>query len=433
MTKALLHATALGALGAVAVLAVSGRLPPPRVATPFGPAPMLALMGDSAQGPLSGGPEPWIEHVDTLRSGETLSDVLGRGGLGGSSLVRALRAARTLDERRAPAGLMVTVRKRIGQTPEEITFQLAPDRLLRVRRGADSGWVATEERIPWTTDTITVSGEIESTLYDAIDNGAIGLLPRLTRAELAWELADVYEYRLDMSRELHRGDSLRVLVERQRLPGGTSRLGGILAAHFSSLGTPIDAIRFSSGEGHAEYFDAAGRSLRAGFLRAPLAFRRISSKFGFRRHPILGIWRQHAGTDYVADAGTPVRSIGDGVVVIAGRSGGYGNLVEIRHRNGFISRYGHLRAFATGMRPGKAVAMGETIGYVGMTGLATAPHLHFEILVGGAQRDPAVALSRQEGRPVSDALRARFERERDALLSRLGLLRDTTSRQLAAR
>ena len=122
--------------------------------------------------------------------------------------------------------------------------------------------------------------------------------------------------------------------------------------------------------------------------------------FGGRRHPVLGIWRRHKGTDYAAAQGTPVRSIGDGVVVFAGRKGGYGNVIDIRHRNGFVSRYGHLRNFAKGISRGKRVAIGSTIGAVGRTGLATGPHLHFEVLVNGVQRDPRIALQMKGGEPI---------------------------------
>jgi len=195
------------------------------------------------------------------------------------------------------------------------------------------------------------------------------------------------------------------------------------------------AIRFapdSSAGGAADYFDPRGRSLRATFLRAPVEFRRISSGFGMRKHPILGIWREHKGTDYVAPMGTPVRSVGDGVVVFVGRKGGYGNAVDIRHRNGFVTRYGHLERFAANTRLGARVAIGQTIAYVGMTGLATGPHLHFEVLVDGAQRDPRVALSdRGSGEPVRETDRGAFGQTRDALMA--ALARAPLSAALATR
>ena len=152
---------------------------------------------------------------------------------------------------------------------------------------------------------------------------------------------------------------------------------------------------------------------------APLEFRRISSTFGSRFHPILGRWKNHKGTDYAASAGTPVRAIGDAVVIHAGWSGGYGNMLELRHRNGFVTRYGHLRGFAKGVRPGARVSIGQTVAFVGTTGLSTGPHLHFEVLVGGAQRDSRVALKSISGEPIGHGERGAFEQRRERMLAML--------------
>jgi murein DD-endopeptidase MepM/ murein hydrolase activator NlpD len=135
---------------------------------------------------------------------------------------------------------------------------------------------------------------------------------------------------------------------------------------------------------------------------------------------VLGIWRQHKGTDYAAAMGTPVRSIGDGVVIFAGRKGGYGNAIDIRHRNGFVSRYGHLRGFAKRIHTGSHISIGSTIGYVGMTGLATGPHLHFEVLVGGVQRDPRMALRMKGGQPIASSERGLFNRMRSKTMASFG-------------
>jgi murein DD-endopeptidase MepM/ murein hydrolase activator NlpD len=201
---------------------------------------------------------------------------------------------------------------------------------------------------------------------------------------------------VDVGEEVGPGDSVRLVVERRVDPEGAPREANILAASLTADGRRVEAFRFRNGGTAADYFDEAGKSLRATFLRAPVEFRRVSSSFGRRRHPVLGVWKMHAGTDYAAASGTPVRSVGDGTVLFAGNKGGYGNVLEIRHPNGYVSRYGHLRGFARGLRAGRRVEMGATVGYVGATGLATGPHLHFEMLVGGAQRDPGATL-RQSG------------------------------------
>ena len=381
---------------------------------------------------LAVGPRPpvWRQQHDTLARGETLNMLLDRVGIRGPHAANLLRSATTLDARRVPAGLAVTARSlATDSVPSELVFQLAVDHLLTMHR-TDSGWVGTDVTLPWTIDTIAVSGTINSTLYAALD-AAESDLPSANRAELAWSLADIYEYRVDMSRDLQQNDGFRVLVERKRGPQGAVRLGSILASTFTVSGSELQAIRHESADGRIGYFDQDGKSMRAAFLRAPLQFRRISSVFGMRKHPILGIWRRHAGTDYAASQGTPVRSVGDGVVIFAGRKGGYGNAIEIRHRNGFVTRYGHLRGFAKTTRRGARVSIGQTIGFVGMTGLATAPHLHFEVLVGGVQRNPRVALAMKGGEPLPASERDAFARTRGDLLALLE--RDTAPQRLAAR
>ena len=409
---------------AVGLLAVGALyLNPPMPQTP---APRLAF----TQVPVPVLPQ-WFERVDTLGRGETLSGVLTRGGLGAQDVVALLRAATQLDARRVPAGLPVIVRTATADSiPTEITFELAIDRLLHVRR-TDSGWVSTEEKLPWTTDTLVAAGTITATLSGAMD-AAAQELPGEARTELAYDLADVYEYRVDMSRDLRVGDAFRVLYEREVGPRNTVRIGRILAASFTLSGSEIQAVRFESEKVSGEYFDAEGKSMRAAFLRAPLSFRRISSNFGSRRHPVLGTVRKHKGTDYAANSGTPVRAIGDGVVVSAGWSGGYGNLLAIRHRNGYVTRYGHLKGFAKGIRAGQRVTIGQTVAYVGTTGLSTGPHLHFEVLVGGVQRDPRTALRMKGGQPIPASERARFKGTRDVLVAQLEQAPNGTTR-LASR
>ena len=358
-------------------------------------------------------------RIDTLSAGETLQALLRRGGVSDSDATAALRAARSLDMRRIPAGMPVTIAA-VGadSTPTEIVLQLAVDRLLHIKR-MSSGWSSEEERLPWTTDTVVVNGSISSNLYDAMDSSAKDILPAGARRQLTWSLADVLEYRVDMSRDLQPGDEFRVMAERSVSPNGATRIDRVIAATLRLSGNVIEAVRFKSGSVGGDFFDQDGRSLRASFLRAPLEFRRISSVFGLRRHPILGTLRRHEGTDYAANAGTPVRAVGDAVVVRAGWSGGYGNLIELRHPNGYVTRYGHLRGFASGVRAGAHVSIGQTIGYVGTTGLSTGPHLHFEVIVGGAQRDPRVALNLKGGQPIPKAERSVFAMLRDRLMASL--------------
>jgi murein DD-endopeptidase MepM/ murein hydrolase activator NlpD len=373
------------------------------------------------------------ERIDTLASGESLRSVFARGGLSEVLTSQALKALTLIDPGRVRAGMPIAFRSSSADSsPTEIVLHLAIDRLLHLKRDGDS-WTESEEQLPWTTDTIVVAGSISSNLYDAIDSSAAKTLPAGARQQLTWSLADVFEYKIDMSRDLQPGDAFRVMAERSRSSGGAVRMGKVLAATFTLSGTELQAIRYASHSVRGDFFDASGKSMRAAFLRAPLEFRRISSTFGGRFHPILGVWKQHKGTDYAASAGTPVRAIGDGVVVRAGWSNGYGNVLDIRHRNGFVSRYGHLRGFAAGVHAGSRVTIGQTIAYVGMTGLATGPHLHFEVLVDGVQRDPRLALRDRSGDPVPSIERPAFERQRSELLALLESRASATPIGLASR
>ncbi len=380
-------------------------------------------------GPRAGAPRAAVEltraaavafqRTDSLGRGERLADLLERQGLTGevaTAALGALRDAGRLTDERAPEGLRVVARGVGDSLPSELAFQLAADRVVRLTRSS-SGWRGTDEKLAWTTDTVAIAGTIRSSLYVALDEGAT-VLPRALRLDLAWKLADIFEHRVDMSRDLQPNDGFRVLVQRSTTAAGAVRVDRILAASFNLSGNPVSALRFGGENG--AYFDEQGKSLKSGFLRAPLEFRRISSVFGRRRHPILGVWKMHKGTDYAASQGTPVRAIGEGVVAFAGRKHGYGNVIDVRHRNGYVSRYGHLRNFVRGLRVGEHVPQGETIGYVGMTGLATAPHLHFEMLLDGAQHDTRAVLAKLKGgEPIDGGDRAAFERTRSALMSAL--------------
>jgi murein DD-endopeptidase MepM/ murein hydrolase activator NlpD len=355
----------------------------------------------------------WTQRTDTLGRGQSLVALLAARG------VRRDALAGRVGDRRVPAGAAVTVRGRTGDSlPSEVVVELAPDRLLRLNRDGDR-WLSDEQQLPWTTDTVVVSGTVRSTLAAAFAD-APSDIPRAQRTELAYTVADIFEYRVDMSRDLQPGDRVRVLVERSRGPRGLTKVGRVLAAKLDVGDGSVAAVRYASQTASGDYFDDGGKSLKAHFLRAPLAFRRVSSGFGRRLHPILGVWRQHKGMDYAAASGTPVRAIGDGVVVKAGRGGGYGNVLEIRLRNGYVTRYGHLRNFAKGLRPGSRVAVGQTVAFVGTTGLSTAPHLHFEMLLNGQNRDPRVALrALKGGEPITGRERAAFESVRTRLLASL--------------
>jgi murein DD-endopeptidase MepM/ murein hydrolase activator NlpD len=368
----------------------------------------------------------WKLRFDTLGKGESLQRVLRRGGLSDTAAIRAIQAASTLDERRIPAGMPITIRSETADSaPSEVIFHLAVDKIIRLKRAGDD-WIGAQEKLPWTIDTIVVSGTIQSNVYAAIDESASEFLPSKARIQLTGELSDVYSFKIDMTRELQKGDQFNLIAERATGPNGAVRIesGCIIAASFTLSRSMLRAFRFP-GKFGSEYFDENGKSMRTAFMRYPVDFRRISSTFGNRFHPILGYTRAHKGTDYAADAGTPVKAIGDGTVLRATWDNGYGNLAEIRHPNGFVTRYGHMKAFAKGIHSGTRVQMGQVIGYVGMTGLATGPHLHFEVLIAGEQHDPQSAFKKQSGEPIPKAKVVAFQSVRDSFAPKLdGIPRD---------
>jgi len=361
------------------------------------------------------------EWADTLGRREILSDVLARGGITGREYVRFMRATHSLNPRRMQPGLIFELRRLKGAAvANRLGVRLDPEsHLVMSRLGGDSGWTETVEEIPWTAERLRTTAVIQSNLYDALD-AAIpdSFLPIRQRVALAWAIADVYDWEVDFTRDLRPGDRVEVLIERLQSPEGEKRFGRILAARVDVAGSPSFAFAFDGATGQSGFYDDRGRSLRRSFLRAPLRFSHISSRFGGRFHPILKKWRTHEGTDYAAAYGTPVRSTADGVVMIAGRNGGYGNLIEIRHANGIRTRYGHLSKFAKGLYVGARVRQEQVIGYVGATGLATGPHLHYEFLVNGRPTNPQ-RKDAGAGEPVPAKFKSAFDTVRAQLLAEL--------------
>jgi len=262
----------------------------------------------------------------------------------------------------------------------------------------------------WRPEVFRVEGDLRHSLYASL--AAVipdTFLNARERAYMAWEIADIFRWQADFTRDIRPGDRFRILFERLRSTDGELRYGRMLAADLVVGGRMLRAFEFDDPQGHTAFYDGNGVSLRRSFLRVPVEFRRISSGFAAARfHPILQRWRKHEGIDYAAEPGAPVMAVAEGVVVRAGNAGGYGKLVEIRHANGVVTRYGHLSRFGSGIRPGTRVAQGQCIGYVGATGLATGPHLHYEFRVKGVATDPRT-LSEEDGTPIPTDIRPAFD------------------------
>jgi len=235
---------------------------------------------------------------------------------------------------------------------------------------------------PVETRTRTIHGVIDSSLFEAV--AAAG-----AHDQTAVALADIFGWDIDFVLDVRSGDTFVVTYEQIWRDGTYLHDGEIEAAEFVNQGRTFRAVRYTDPDGHAHYYTPEGRSLHKAFLRAPVEFTRVSSRFNSaRHHPILNLIRAHKGVDYAAPIGTPVHAAGDGSIRVAGLLGGYGNCVEIEHSRSIVTVYGHLSRFARGIRAGTHVAQGAVIGYVGMTGLATGPHLHYEYRVNGVFKNP---------------------------------------------
>ncbi|HET6762031.1 MAG TPA: peptidoglycan DD-metalloendopeptidase family protein [Longimicrobiaceae bacterium] len=401
----------LGVFGTSVAVSMSGRAPVPQ---PAAPAPeMLPTLQAKP-----------LDHVvgATLRPGESLSQLLQRAEVDAATAqVLIARLAAERDPRTLRPGAAASVR-RDAETGalKSVDVRLDADHTFRMRNAAGA-WTSEVRTVEVRTDTAVLSGEVSSSLYQALLDGR-GDLPRGERQAIADVLAEkIFAWQVDFSTDLRDGDRYRVLYERQARPDGSARAGKILAVEFQVAGEEHTAFLYRHADGSEDYYAANGTSLKRAFLRTPVEFRRISSLFSSGRyHPILHRIRAHKGIDYAAAQGTPVRAVGDGVVARAGRGGGYGNVIEIRHGRGYSSRYGHLRGFAKGLRAGDRVKQGQVIGYVGMTGLATGPHLHYEFHTDGVAVNP-FSIKYLTADPLSGQARARFRglvAERVAVLDR---------------
>jgi murein DD-endopeptidase MepM/ murein hydrolase activator NlpD len=238
---------------------------------------------------------------------------------------------------------------------------------------------------------------------------------------------------IDFHHDLRTGDSFTVVYESRFVDGEPAGAGRILAAEFVNRGVTLRAYQWTAADGTSGYYGEDGRSLRKAFLRAPLAFSRVTSGFTTARfHPILKTWKAHRGTDFGAPTGTPVHVTADGVVAVAGQENGYGNVIIVRHGKTFSTVYAHLSRFAPDVHAGARVRQGDVIGFVGMTGWATGPHLHYEFRVDGEPRNPVtVALPTAE--PVPESQRQKFAADIDARIAQLALARSMSGAAFASR
>ena len=312
---------------------------------------------------------------------DNFASALEKFGLSHQDAANATSAAQhAFNLRQVRAGNTITVGRSVDGELREIDYKIDPDRMLKIIP-AESGFTAEVKEIPSKVEVTAVSGELDDSLFNAVAQA--GESP-----EIAMRLAQIFGYDLDFYTDPRKGDTFHVLLEKKKYANGkTAGYGKIFAAEYDNGGKKYQALLFHDEFDRPGYYDADGKSLQKAFLRSPLKFAApVTSHFSNARyHPILKVVRPHMGTDYGAPVGTPVQAIGSGRVLFAGLKGGEGNMVHIAHSNGYETMYLHLSRMY--VRAGERVEIGKTIGLVGMTGLATGPHLDFRILQKGQYKN----------------------------------------------
>jgi len=381
------------------------------------PEPEASVTGDGDQVAAAAPAGDW--RADTVRSGDTLSAIFKRLGLSQTTLHQLLQADGLDRElQRLRPGDKVRVRVD-GSDLLELAYAADALATLHVTLG-DRGWSATTVATPTEVRTRFVGGIIEESLYlSALEAGL--------NDRLIMELAAIFGWDVDFALDIRAGDRFGLLYEEVYAEDGSKLAdGAILAASFSNRGKSFHAVRFTDPSGFASYFTPDGFSMRKAFLRSPVDFRRISSRFrGSRYHPVLGVKRPHKGVDYAAATGTPVKAAGDGKVVHLGNKGGYGKTVILQHGGGrYRTLYAHLSRYARGLKNGQRVRQGQTIGHVGATGLATGPHLHYEFLVDGVHRNP-LTVDLPKADPIDPKLLPTYRKVAQPLLAQLAVHEQT--------
>ena len=322
-----------------------------------------------------------LPTMKQVSAGQNFMAALERFGLNAEEAANASAAAqRTFNLRQVRAGNIITVGRSVMGELREIDYKIDTDRMLKIVPDA-GGFSAQIKEIPTKTEIAAVSGRVDDSLFNAVEDAG-------ESAELALQLAQIFGYDLDFSTDPRKGDTFRIVLEKKKYSNGQmASYGKIFVAEYENAGKKYEALLFHDPAGQPGYYAADGKSLQKAFLRSPLKFGApVTSHFSHARfHPILKTVRPHMGTDYGAPIGTPVQTIGSGRVIFAGRKGGEGNMVHIAHFNGYETMYLHLsRMF---VRAGEHVEIGKTIGLVGNTGLATGPHLDFRILQKGQYKN----------------------------------------------
>ncbi|NIP17562.1 MAG: peptidoglycan DD-metalloendopeptidase family protein [Xanthomonadales bacterium] len=372
------------------------------------------VAGDPPEG--GHGDGTWREI--TVHPGDSLALIFTRQGLGPRQVFEVMQAGKpAVGLKRLHPGETLRLRLDEHGQLQELVHQRDESRGLRVLYDGE-GYRAEPIARELELRLAHAGATIDLSLFLAAQQA--GLSDNLTM-----ELAAIFGWDIDFALDIRRGDQFTVLYEELYLDGRKVRDGGIVAAEFINRGKSYRAIRYTDAAGHTDYYTPEGLSMRKAFLRTPVKFSRISSRFTRgRRHPILNRIRAHKGVDYAAPRGTPVRATGDGKVIHRGRKGGYGRTVVIKHGTRYSTLYAHLSGYHRRARSGRRVSQGQVIGYIGASGLATGPHLHYEFRINGVHRNP-LTVKLPEAKPIKKRYRQDFLEASASRVAQLDLLRRT--------
>jgi len=353
--------------------------------------------------------ENWIEYE--VRSGDNLTSLFERAGLSAREVYQVSQATSEQDPfSRMYPGQTLSFLIKDGQLDKlrYVQDQLNTLELVRTEQGFSNHLISRTPDLA----TRTLAGTIANSLF--VDAERAGLSGRMIM-----QMAEILGWDIDFALDIRKGDSFKVLYEEKYLDGKKIGEGDILAVQFINRGDKFGAVRFTDSEGTSRYYTPEGRSMRKAFLRSPVDFRRISSHFTPERfHPVLGTKRPHHGVDYAASTGTPIKASGDGKIIWRGTKGGYGRTVIIQHGGNITTLYGHMSKYRSGLSNGSRVKQGDIIGYVGASGLATGPHLHYEFRVNGVHKNP-VTIKLPLAEPVPASERAAFMKQSATLMAQL--------------
>lgn len=362
----------------------------------------------------------WRE--ERIQQGDSLGSLLSRMGVSDPAALQYLRKQTELSGLKQ-LKLGRTVQAQTDAEGELLGLQYmdADGVLVKVTAAGDSFSVS-KDKVQMTVGTAMKAGTIKSTLFAATDAAD---LPD----DIATSLSDMFGSQINFHKGLHKGDRFKVVYETMSYNGQVVQTGRLLAAEFINGGKVYRAVSFTDASGHTAYYTPEGKSLRKAFLQSPMEFTRVTSGFAMRMHPVLGEWKQHKGVDYGAPTGTKVKVTADGVVTFAGVKNGYGNLIEVKHFGNFTTAYAHLSGFAPNLKVGSKVSQGELIGFVGQTGWATGPHLHYEFRVAGEARDPLSDVV-PIAKPMDDKVLPQFTAHASTLTARFDLMQTLQERNL---